>query len=279
MRSRWTAEGGRAGRHASVLQGASIEFRDHRNYVKGDSLRHLDWKVYGRSERHYIKRYQEETALRVHVVLDASASMHFAHDGREDKFAFSRRFAAAVAYLTFQQQDACGLVAYDDETRVWLPARGGTRHIRRLLEVLGSLEPRGRTDTGRALEALAQGVPRRGVVVLLSDLLDDPEAVFRSLAHFRRRGHDVVLLQVMDPAEVDFPFRGVSDFVDMETGERLEADGESVQRAYREALAEAIEEIRRRCGALRVEHRVVTTDWDPVVCVEELLAERERLGA
>ena len=279
LRSRWTAEGGRAGRHASVLQGASVEFRDHRNYVKGDSLRHLDWKVYGRSERHYIKRFQEETALRVHVVLDASASMRFAHDGREDKFSFARRCAAAVAYLTFQQQDACGLVAYDDETRVWLPARGGTRHTRRLLEVLGNLEARGRTNTGKALEALAQGVPRRGVVVLLSDLLDDPEAVFRALAHFRRHGHDVVLLQVMDPAELDFPFRGVSDFIDMETEERLEADGELVQRAYREAVSEAIEGIRRRCGALRVEHRVATTDRDPVVCVEELLAERERLGA
>jgi hypothetical protein len=117
------------------------------------------------------------------------------------------------------------------------------------------------------------------VVVVLSDLLDDAEAVFRALAHFRRRGHDVVLLQAMDPAELDFPFRGVSDFIDMETGERLEADAELVRRPYREAVAAAIADIGGRCGALRVEHRVVTTDREPVHWVEELLAERERLGA
>ena len=243
LRSRWTAEGGRAGRHASPLQGASVEFRDHRDYAKGDNLRHLDWKVYARSERHYIKRFHEETSLRVHMVLDVSASMRFAHGGRRDKFSWARQFAAAVAYLAFRQQDACGVVAYDDEVRAWLPARSGVRHQRQLLDVLAGLEPRGRTATGKALEALAEGVPRRGVIIMASDLLDDPEAVFRALAHFRRRGHDVVLVQVMDPAELDFPFDGVSDFIDMETDERLEADAALVRREYREAVAEAVDGI------------------------------------
>ena len=277
--SRWTVEGGRAGRHSSVLKGASVEFRDHRDYVQGDSLRHLDWKLFGRSERYFIKQYQEETSLRVHLVLDASASMAFRHSGQTSKFEFARELAAAVAYLAHQQQDSVGLVIYDDQVRRWLPAKGGKRQIRHFLDALGGHEPAGRTDTGKALEALAEGIARRGLVLMLSDLLDAPEAVFRALAHFRRRGHDVVLVQVLDPAELDLPFDGVSDFIDMETGDRLEADAASVRRAYCEAIGTAIEGIRARCGALRVDFRIATTDRPPADFLNELLADRKRLGA
>jgi uncharacterized protein (DUF58 family) len=277
--SRWTAEGGRAGRHASVLKGASVEFRDHRDYVQGDSLRHLDWKVFGRSERYYIKQFQEETSLRVHLVLDASASMNFKHSGKTTKFEFARELAVAAAYLANHQQDSVGLVIYDDEVRRWLPTKGGSRHVRNFLEALASHQPGGRTDTGKALEALAEGMSRRGLVLMMSDLLDDPEAVFRALAHFRRRGHDVVLVQVLDPAELDLPFDGVSDFIDMETGERLEADAALVRRSYREAIHAAIDGFRQRCGALRVDFRIATTDRTPSDFLNELLADRKRLGA
>jgi uncharacterized protein (DUF58 family) len=279
LASRWTAEGGRAGRHASVLKGASVEFRDHRDYVQGDNLRHLDWKLFGRSERYFIKQYQEETSLRVHLVLDASASMAFQHSGATTKFAFTRELAAAAAYLAHHQQDCVGLVIYDDEVRRWLPTKGGSRHVRNVLDALASHQPGGRTDTGKALEALAGGMARRGLVLMMSDLLDAPEAVFRALAHFRRRGHDVVLVQVLDPAELDFPFAGVSDFIDMETGERLEADAALVRRAYREAIGAAIAGFRARCGALRVDFRLATTDRAPAAVLTELLAERRRLGA
>ena len=277
--SRWTAEGGRAGRHSSVLKGASVEFRDHRDYVQGDSLRHLDWKLFGRSERYFIKQYQEETSLRVHLVLDASASMAFRHSGHASKFAFARELAAATAYLAHHQQDSVGLVIYDDQVRHWLPTKCGNRHIKNFLEVLTAHEPGGRTDTGKALETLAEGMARRGLVLMMSDLLDAPDAVFRALAHFRRRGHDVVLVQVLDPAELDLPFDGVSDFIDMETGERLEADAALVRRAYCEAIGAAIDGFRARCGALRVDFRIATTDRTPSDFLNELLADRNRLGA
>lgn len=277
--SRWTAEGGRAGRHSSVLKGASVEFRDHRDYVQGDSLRHLDWKLFGRSERYFIKQFQEETSLRVHFVLDASASMAFRHSGKLTKYQFARELTAAGAYLAHHQQDSIGLVIYDDQVRRWLPTKGGNRHVRNFLEALGTHEPGGRTDTGKALEALAEGMARRGLVLMLSDLLDAPEAVFRALAHFRRRGHDVVLVQVLDPAELDLPFDGASDFIDMETGERLEADAALVRRAYCEAIGAAIDGFRARCGALRVDFRIATTDRTPSDFLNELLADRKRLGA
>ena len=277
--SRWTAEGGRAGRHSSVLKGASVEFRDHRDYVQGDSLRHLDWKVFGRSERYFIKQFQEETSLRVHLVIDASASMAFKHTGRLTKYQFAREVTAAAAYLAHHQQDSVGLVIYDDEVRRWLPAKGGSRHIRHFLEALAGHQPGCRTDTGKALEALAEGMARRGLLLMLSDLLDSPEAVFRALAHFRRRGHDVVLVHVLDPAELDLPYHGVSDFIDMETGERLETDAALVRRAYREAVDAAISGFRERCGALRVDYRLATTDRPPADFLNELLAERKRMGA
>lgn len=272
--SRWTAEGGRAGRHASAAKGASVEFRDHRDYVQGDSLRHLDWKVFGRSERYYIKQYQEETSLRLHLVIDASASMAFRHSGSLTKFDFARKLSAAAAYLVHHQQDSVGLVIYDDQVRHWLPSKGGSRHIRHFLDALSSHQPAGRTDTGKALEALAEGMARRGLVMMISDLLDAPEAVFRALAHFRRRGHDVVLVQVLDPAELNLPFDGVSDFIDMETGERLEADAALVRRSYCEAIGAAIENFRARCGALRVDFRIATTDRAPTDFLTELLASR-----
>lgn len=277
--SRWTAEGGRAGRHSSVLKGASVEFRDHRDYVQGDSLRHLDWKVFGRSERYYIKQFQEETSLRVHLVIDASASMDFKHSGFITKYRFSRELSASAAYLASHQQDSVGLVIYDDQVRKWLPAKGGSRHIRHFLESLAAHEPSGRTDTGKALEALAEGMARRGLVIMMSDLLDDPDAIFRALAHFRRRGHDVVLIQILDPAELDLPFDGVSDFIDMETGESLEADAALVRRSYREAINTAIGNFRSRCGALHVDFRIATTDRTPAEFLNELLADRKRLGA
>jgi uncharacterized protein (DUF58 family) len=262
-----------------VLKGASVEFRDHRDYVQGDSLRHLDWKLFGRSERYFIKQFQEETSLRVHFVLDASASMAFRHSGSLTKYQFARELTAAGAYLAHHQQDSIGLVIYDDQVRRWLPTKGGNRHVRNFLEALGTHEPGGRTDTGKALEALAEGMARRGLVLMLSDLLDAPEAVFRALAHFRRRGHDVVLVQVLDPAELDLPFDGASDFIDMETGERLEADAALVRRAYCEAIGAAIDGFRARCGALRVDFRIATTDRTPSDFLNELLADRNRLGA
>jgi uncharacterized protein (DUF58 family) len=277
--SRWTAEGGRAGRHSSVLKGASVEFRDHRDYVQGDSLRHLDWKVFGRSERYYIKQYQEETCLRVHMVIDASASMAFKHSGILTKYQFARELTAAAAYLAHHQQDSVGLAIFDDEVRRWLPAKGGSRHIRHFLEALAAHQPSGRTDTGKALAALSEGMARRGLVLMMSDMLDDPDAVFRALAHFRRRGHDVVLVHVLDPAELDLPYDGISDFIDMETGERLETDAALVRRAYREAVEAAITSFRERCGALRVDYRLATTNRTPADFLNELLADRKRLGA
>jgi uncharacterized protein (DUF58 family) len=272
--SRATAGGGRTGKHRSPWKGASVEFASHRHYVQGDDPRHLDWRIYGRNERLHIKEFQEETSLRVTLVVDASASMAFGHAGRPAKWDWACRLAAACAYVVHRQQDAVGLVVYDEQPReVRLPAHG-TRHFRLLLEALEARRPSGGTRTGTALQALADQLPRRGVVIVLSDLLDDTDPLFAALAHFRRRGNDVLLWQILDPAELDLPFGRVTEWIDMETGEHMEIDADAIRSAYQQALLEAKESCQARCSALRVDFQQVSTATPPVDFLAGFLARR-----
>ena len=278
LRSRGIVEGFRAGSHASPLKGASVEFADHRQYVKGDNLHSLDWKVFGRTERYYIKQYEEETNLRVHVILDGSGSMGFASPGCLSKYAYACRIAASLGYLVGKQQDSLGLTIYDDALREEIPARSGMRHLRFILERLAAHKPSGRTATGRALHALAERSFRRGMIVLLSDLFDDPEAVFRAVAHFRKKMHDVILQQIHDPAELTLSFERAAEFVDMETGERLEIDHLLARSAYKAELQKAIDACREKCAVMNVDYRLVSTAESFEDFIRRYLDERRRMS-
>src|SRR4051794_12595126 len=213
IRSRYVAEGGRAGAHKSPLKGQSVEFNDRRAYVKGDNLRHLDWKAYGRTERFVVRQYEEETSLRVHIVIDASASMSFAGFGRPSKYKYACQVAVALAYIVSKQQDSIGLTVYDRVVREMVPTRAGPRHLRLFVERLSLHQPENVTDTGQALHALAEMISRRGLVVILTDCFDDPEAVFGAVAHFRKKMHDVILLQILDPTELEFDLHHMAEFL------------------------------------------------------------------
>lgn len=278
LRSRYVVEGTRAGMHASPLKGVSVEFADHRPYVKGDNLRRLDWKVFGRTERYYVKRFEEETSLRVHVIIDGSGSMGYGSDGQMTKYEYGCRVAAALGYLVCKQQDSLGLTIYDNEIRAEVPARSGTRHLRLFLEKLAAHEPKDRTDTGRALHALAETISRRGLIVLISDLFDDPDAVFHAIAHFRKKLHDVILLQVIDPVELELSIPRMAEFVDMETGEKLEIDPGLARLAYKQELQKAIDACRERCAVMNVDYRLVSTAAPFEDFVHQYLAERRRMS-
>lgn len=278
LRSRLVVEGFRAGSHASPLKGASVEFADHRQYVKGDNLRNLDWKVFGRTERYYVKQFEEETNLRVHVIIDGSGSMGFRSGGCLSKYEYACRIAASIGYIVCKQQDSLGLTIFDDALRQEIPARGGMRHFRLILERLAEHRPAGRTDTGRALHTLAERSFRRGLIVLMSDLFDDPDAVFRAIAHFRKKMHDVILLQIVDPAELDLSFDRVAEFVDMETGEKLEIDPALARLAYKEELQKAINQCREKCAVMNVDYRLVSTAGNFEDFVHQYLAERRRMS-
>jgi uncharacterized protein (DUF58 family) len=278
MRSRYVSEGSMSGGHRSPLKGQSVEFADRREYVKGDNLRSLDWKVYGRTERFYIRQFEEETSLRVHVILDGSGSMAYGSPGRLTKYEYACRVAAALGYIVSKQQDSLGLTVYDNEVRDMVPARSGTRHFRLFIERLEAHQPRAVTDTGKALHALAGMLSRRGLIVLLSDCFDDPEAVFNALAHFRKRMHDVILLQILDPVELDLSIGTVAEFIDLETGEKLELDPVAARHAYKQELQKAIDRCRERCAVLNVDYRLVSTAESYEDFVHQYLIERRRMS-
>jgi uncharacterized protein (DUF58 family) len=278
VRSRYVVEGFRAGMHASPLKGASVEFADHRQYVKGDNLRSIDWKVFGRTERHYIKRYEEETSLRTQIVIDTSGSMGYASPGQPTKYQYACRVAAALAYLITKQQDAVGLTLFSDRICDQIPSRGGSRHLRLIVERLSAAEPLGRTNTGEALHALAEMISRRGLIVVMSDLFDDAGAVFRAIAHFRKKMHDVILLQILDPWELELPMGKLAEFIDMETGEKLELDPALARSAYKAELQKDIDLARERCAMMNVDYRLVSTDQPYDDFIQQYLADRRRMS-
>jgi len=275
--SRFTVEGNLQGAHRSPLKGFSIEFADYRSYVKGDDVKHLDWKVFARNERLFIRQYEEESNLRVYLLVDGSSSMGYAHaDG--SKYAFASRLAAALAYVTVQQQDSVGLTLFDDHIRHQLPARAGREHLRLLGNTLAEHAPARATDVTRTLHRLAEGVRRRALMVIFSDLFDELEQIRKALAHFRRRKHDVIVYHVLDPAEINFPFNDIGNFEDMESRRTLITNPREVRHAYQEAVSEFLLACQRMCAGLDIDYVLSTTDHDPIDFARRHLARRDLRG-
>ncbi len=257
LRARAMVEGHFSGRHRSHFRGASVEFADHREYNPGDETRHIDWKVYGRRERLVVKQFDAETNLDVHLLLDASGSMDYGDPVR--KVDYATYLAAGLAYLAIRQRDAVSLTVFDSEVRNHLPAQTRPAHLQAVFDTLDAVAPGGETRVSRALELAAGTIKRRGMVVLLSDLLDDVDPTLRALSYFRHRGHDVMVLQVMDHAELAFDFRGITEFRDLETGERLVTDPRAVRREYLEALNGFLTGVREGCRRQTIDHELLDT--------------------
>ncbi len=275
--SRFTVEGTLAGTHRSPLKGFSVEFSDYRQYVEGDDLRHLDWRVYGRNERLYVRQYEEECNLRVYLLVDSSRSMAYTR-GELSKYQYAAKLAGALAYVTAHQQDSVGLTIFDAKIRTQVPARGGLEHLRTVANLLADQEPGAETNVAMTLHRLAEGVRRRALVVILSDLFDDLERVRHALAHFRRRKHDVIVYHVLDPAEIEFPFRDIGNFEDLETGETLITNPREIRAAYLEAFEEFLRGCQRMCAGLDIEYVLAATDRPVCAFVQEHLNRRRRAG-
>jgi uncharacterized protein (DUF58 family) len=255
VRARLVVEGFIAGMHRSPFHGFSVEFAEHRPYMPGDPLKNLDWKVWARSDRYLVKQYTEETNLRCHLLVDLSGSMGFRSPRAAlGKLDYARSLAAALAYLMLQQQDAVGAMLFADRPLRYVPARAVRSHLDVLLRVLGEAAPQGRTRLGPALHELAERIKRRGLVVLLSDLMDRPSEVLQGLQHFRHRHHEVVVFHVLDPDEVDFPYTDTATFVDLETGARLTTEPWEIARRYRERLEAWTDQYRRACREQRIDY-------------------------
>jgi uncharacterized protein (DUF58 family) len=278
LRSRYVSEGSQSGGHKSPLKGQSVEFADRREYVKGDNLRHLDWKVFARTEKYYIRQFEAETSLRVHLLIDASASMGFQYSGRFSKYEYAARLAASLAYLVTKQQDSVGLTIYDKQVRDRLPCKNGARHLRLILDRLAANSAQDGTDTGLALHSMAEQLSRRGLIIIMSDCFDDPEGIFSAIAHFRKRMNDVVLLQIVDPVELDLSLSSIAQFVDMETGEKLELDPAHARAAYKAEMQGFVDGIRERCGVMNVDYRLASTAEAFDSFIQQYLLDRKKMA-
>jgi uncharacterized protein (DUF58 family) len=237
LKARTIVEGFLSGLHRSPFKGFSVEFAEYRQYIPGDDLHTIDWKVYARSDRHYVKKFEEETNLECHLLVDVSASMAYCGGAPMSKLEYGSVLAGSLAFLMNRQRDATGLIAFDDRIAFRLPASARPGHLHALLLALEHLKPGERSDVGRPLHQLAEALVKRSLVVLISDLLDDPEPAIRGLRHLKFRGSDVVVFQVLDPHELTFPFRGPSRFRDVESADEVTADPASVRAAYLRELA------------------------------------------
>ncbi len=257
---RQAVEGFISGLHRSPHRGFSVEFAEHREYVPGDDLRHLDWVAWGRSDRYYIKQYEQETNLRAYLLLDVSASMDYRSTAPVTKLDYGRYLSACLAYLMCRQQDAVGMTAFDSGIRFQLPPASTPAHLDRMFTSLEGLRPGKKTDIAPTFHSLAESIPKRSLVIILSDLYDQPEQILRALGHFVFKKHQVILLHLMDPAELEFPFRAMHTFVDAETGRKLQVDPRYVRQEYCRQVRLFIEKYRRECTQRNIEYQMVTTD-------------------
>ena len=257
-----TVDGFVSGKHKSARKGASVEFAEHRQYVPGDDLRNLDWKLVARRQRFYIKQYVDETNLRAMVVLDTSGSMGYAGEGASgglSKLDYARHLAASLAYLLVNQQDAVGFVAYDDKVRSFIPPRAQPTQVRTVLETIDALGPGGETDMAAVLHEIAERVPRRSVVFLISDFYSEPVALLQALHHLRFRHDEVIAIQVIAEEERTFPFERLKRFRDLESSLALDVDARAIRNDYLERFTHHLETVRRGCGEIRIAHELIST--------------------
>ena len=260
LQARLVVEGFISGLHRSPFHGLSVEFASHRKYVPGDDIKHIDWKVLGRTDRYYIKQYEEETNLKATFLLDASESMHYGgENGRMTKYQYAAAAAASLAFLLLQQQDSVGLAVFDEEIKTYLPASANPNTIKQFVHAIDVIEPREKTSIEPICHALAEKIPRRGLICLVSDLFVDVEGITRGLQHFLHYGHEVMVMHILDEDELTFPFQGNTMFDGLEATGRLLVEPRALREGYLEALEAFCLQVKRSCIAARMDYKRIST--------------------
>jgi uncharacterized protein (DUF58 family) len=258
LRARQVVEGFLSGMHRSPFFGHSVEFVQHRDYTAGDDIRHLDWKVWSKTDKFYIKQFEAETNLRSQLVVDVSSSMHYGN-GALNKYNYACTVAACLAYLLLHQQDAVGLITFDEDVRQIIPARSSHTHLDALLKGLDTSKPRDKTNIEKILRRVAENIPQRSMIVIVSDLLVDREPLFRGLQMLRHGRHDILVFHILDHEELTFPFAGTTRFEGMEELDQVLCDPRALREGYLEALHEYMTEVRRGCAQRGIDYQLVHT--------------------
>lgn len=275
LRARFIVEGFLTGLHASPFQGFSVEFSEHRRYSQGDDPKDIDWLVYAKTDRFYVKKYQAETNISGYVLMDLSESMGYTYRQELTKFDYCTCLAAALAYLMIHQQDPVGLMTFDQQLRVCLPARSKRSQLGNMLALLSKARPSGQTDIAGNVRRIASMIRHRSLLMLFSDLMCDSQPVIDSLHLLRHAGHDVILFHVLDEAEVAFPFDSLSEFEDPESGDRLVVDPVGIKSEYLDALNEMRQQYRRECLSMGVDYVPLDTSMPFDRALVEYLSQRK----
>jgi uncharacterized protein (DUF58 family) len=275
LRARFIVQGFMSGLNKSPYHGFSAEFSEHRKYERGDDLRTIDWNVYAKTDRFYIKKFEAETNLDTYLLVDTSASMDYGSEGYMTKFDYAICIAAALGYMSLSQQDAVGLAIFDDRVRAFLPPKSKRTHLFNILSHLANTRPTGETSLAESIHQVASRVSKRGLMILLSDLLADQDPVIEALHHLRFRGHDVIIMQVLDVSEATFPFQGQIRFEDAETADRLNVDPIALRAGYLESLRAFIDRYRQECLTMQADFTTVDTSMTFDKALLEFLIERQ----
>ena len=275
LRARLIVEGYVSGVHRSPFHGFSIEFAEHREYAPGDDLRYLDWKVFGRTDKYYLKQFEEETNLVCYLLLDTSESMQYQSEAAAmSKLEYAKCAGAALAYLILRQQDSAGLVTFDSEIRALVRAGSNPSHMKQLIHVIEQSAGRQKTSLGPVFHELAERLKKRGIVIVLSDLFDDVDAMMTGLKHLRHRRHEVILMHVLDPAELDFPFQQTTMFQGLEQLPDLLVEPRALRKAYLEEFNAYVKRLKKGCRMHRIDYVPLRTDQSLEVVLSSYLASR-----
>ena len=274
LRARFIVEGFLSGLHASPFHGFSVEFSEHRRYTQGDDPKNIDWLVYAKTDRYYIKKYQAETNITGYLLMDLSESMAYTYRQKLTKFDYTICLAAALGYLMIHQQDPVGLITFDEKIRSSLPARSKRTQLGNMLGVLAAAKPAGRTEVAKNIRQIATMIKHRSLIMLFSDLLTDVDPVIESLHQLRYAGHDVIVFHVLDEAEVTFPFKGMVDLQDPETGENLVIDADGMRADYLDSVNELRTRYKTECLSMGADYVALDTSMPFDKALIEYLSQR-----
>lgn len=278
LRAKFIVEGFLQGLHASPFQGFSVEFSEHRKYTPGDDLKDLDWSVYAKTDKYYLRKYQAETNVTGYLAMDLSASMAYTYRQELTKFEYGICLAAALGYLMIHQQDPVGLVTFDTQIRTALPPRSKRTQLGHILALLANLKPAGKTDIAACLHQLAAMLRQRSLLMLFSDLLADPEPILKSLYQLRHRGHEIILFHILDESEVHFPFDGVVEFADVEDNQKMTLDARSMRPDYLRSLESFRDRYKSDCARAGIDYVPIDTSVNFDKALMEYLLQRKRRG-
>jgi uncharacterized protein (DUF58 family) len=277
LKARLIVEGYIAGLHRSPYHGFSVEFAEYRPYMQGDNIKSIDWKVYAKTDRTYVKVFEEETNLIANILVDKSGSMGFP-EGGTTKLDYGCMLAASLTYLLIRQQDAVGLCLFDDEIRRLIPHRSVRKQMFQILHTLDGVTPGAKTSISPALHEMAERMSRRGLVVLISDLMDKPDDVLMGLKHFRHRQHEVVVFHILDPREMDIDYKEAVEFEDMETGEKLRVEPQFLRTQFKSDVRAWIDTLERGCRNHQIDYHLLRSDTPFDVALTAFLGKRARMG-